>query len=127
MEEKSKHLETSLAWHQRFIDLDHPNPYIAYAKSSIWATLVFMFVCMLAIISTSAVDYVFNSFFPEADFFFAFLIENFGYAATLVSFLLFIVVMVVESRILIKKLYQKGSIDTEGDKKIKEIGGYDEH
>lgn len=117
----------ALAWHQRFVDLDHPNPYIAYAKSAVWGTLVFVFVCTLAIISTSAVDYIFNAFLPRADRFLVFLVSCFGYSATIVSFLLFIIVMIVESRVLIKKIYQKGSVAAEDEKRIEYPGGNNEH
>lgn len=98
---------TALAWHQRFVDLDHPNPYIAFGKSAAWATLVF--VCVLAVVSSSAVNFLFSLFFPHANGFFVFLVECFGYAAALVSFLLLMVVMAVEARILVGKVWSQGS------------------
>lgn len=100
---------STLAWHQRFVDLEHPNPYIAFAKSAAWGTAAFVFVSLLAILSSAAVSFVVQLFFPNANGFFFFLIEYFGYAATLVSFLNLIVVMIVESRVLIGKVWRQGS------------------
>lgn len=122
MAEKQDGSGTVLAWHQRFVELEHPNPYIAFVKSSAWATLAFVFVSFLAIVSSSAVEYLFFIFFPQADGLFIFLVECFGYAATTVSFLLLIIVMIVESRILIKQLQSKGNALIAPNSKEDDVG-----
>ena len=108
MADEIKSTETVLAWHQRCVELDHPNPYFAFIKSAAWATFAFMFVCVFALLSTLSVNYLILTFFPNANKLFVFIVDCFGYTATIVSFLMLIIVMIVESRVLIIRLWREG-------------------
>ena len=92
---------------QRFVDLDHPNPYVAYIKSVAWAVIAATVVCAAEIVTASIFKLVFGYllilFYGNNDIA-TFLVYCANIATLSISLTGLILVMVVETVVLLRRV-----------------------